>query len=102
MYCNRCGIEFSKDIASKRKERNQLHLDCTDCTMRPTKHLVKDGEWCRPHQGEVDDLLRPLDENGRLYKPGMRTCGHSDCVRGSHVLNFDNELLGLREMMELA
>jgi len=89
MNCSRCGIEISRFAVQKKKERNIQPDICTDCTMRPTKHIVTNGEWCRPHQGEVDDLLRPLDDNGRLYKPGTRICGHSDCVRTTHVMSFE-------------
>ena len=88
-------MEINLNIISKRKARSQEVNICGDCTMRPTKHIAKDGEWCRPHQGEVDNDLRPIDEHGRLYKPGLRSCGKSDCVRTDHVFNPEFERLDI-------
>jgi hypothetical protein len=34
----------------------------------------------------LDAKLRPIDENGKLYLPGVRTCNHSDCVNPKHVV----------------
>lgn len=35
--------------------------------------------------GDVDELDRPI-RNGKLYKPGIRTCNRADCVRLSHII----------------
>ena len=35
--------------------------------------------------GDVDELDRPI-RNGKLYKPGVRTCNRADCVRLSHII----------------
>lgn len=45
---------------------------------------------CTPWQGEFDfDTMQPLDDKGRPYMPGMRKCGHADCVNSAHVLTFE-------------
>lgn len=38
--------------------------------------------------GEVDDDFNPMTKEGKLYLPGLRTCGHKDCVRKAHIVPF--------------
>ncbi len=33
----------------------------------------------------MNDNLDPVDESGALVLPGLRTCGHRDCVNPKHV-----------------
>jgi len=45
---------------------------------------MQEYKGCRPWAGEVDDEFRPL-RNGKLWKPGVRKCGHADCVKAAHI-----------------
>ena len=40
---------------------------------------------CEPHRGRVNDDLEPIDDAGELVLPGIRVCGHKDCVNPKHV-----------------
>jgi len=40
---------------------------------------------CYPYAGDVDELWRPLDASGGLFRPGVRLCGHADCVNLNHI-----------------
>jgi len=42
---------------------------------------------CEPYTGKVNDDLEPIDEQGNLYMPGNRVCGHLDCVNPKHVVS---------------
>jgi hypothetical protein len=41
---------------------------------------------CVSHEGNYTDDDQPLDEYGNLYRPGFRTCRHSDCINPRHIL----------------
>lgn len=83
MKCLRCGIELSELMIKKRKDKTPV---CSDCLMKPTYAIKYNNEVCRPWRGEVDEDLNPLDEQGNLYVPGIRICGHKDCVNRSHII----------------
>jgi len=53
------------------------------------KQITKKGEWCYPYPGDVDDQFRPLNKDGTLHLPGIRTCGNKDCTRKRHIQSFD-------------
>jgi len=38
------------------------------------------------HGGFAGDDVTPLDDDGRLVLPGVRGCGHNDCVNPSHIM----------------
>ena len=88
MNCKRCGIPLSEEARIKRKDRKEPSDKCIDCNARPMKQITKKGDWCYPYPGELDEHLRPIDEQGNLYKPGVRTCGYSDCTRAAHVISY--------------
>lgn len=87
MNCERCGIEIDEIIIYKRQLRGDENKNCLDCRMKPKKEIKYNKERCTPWQGEVDDDFNPIDKKGKLYLPGIRTCGHKDCVKQSHIIN---------------
>lgn len=51
------------------------------------KTVDKDGDKCIPWRGRFDvDLITPIDDNGGVVKPGLRTCGARDCMNNRHIL----------------
>ena len=51
-----------------------------------------DGKVCRPWRGEVDEDFNPIDRNLKLYLPGIRVCGHKDCVNKDHIIKAPSNL----------
>jgi len=87
MNCLRCGIGIEPLLSQRRAERgNDDHL-CRDCRMRPAREIKHNKTICRPWQGQVDDSFNPIDEKGKLYLPGARSCGFKDCVNRSHIID---------------
>lgn len=89
MNCNRCGIEISEGAIQARKARGNFDGRCQDCRPHVSREVKYQGETCRPWVGEVDEELRPIDKQLRLYLPGIRTCGHKDCVNKQHIIPPD-------------
>ena len=94
MNCNRCGIELSEQAVERRKARGTFDGKCSDCRAKPTYEIKYDGDKCRPWSGRVDEDFNPIDERLRPYLPGIRTCGHKDCVSKEHIIQplTDSEL----------
>lgn len=86
MECNRCGIELSEKVVEKRKARGIYDGRCFDCRSNPAREIKYSGTICRPWWGEVDEDLNPIDRNLKPYLPGLRTCGHKDCVNKDHII----------------
>jgi len=86
LTCDRCGIEFtlSNSALAKRRERGTVPDLCADCETID-KPIVGYYNNCRGFGGDVDEFDRPI-RNGKLYKPGVRTCGRVDCVRVAHII----------------
>lgn len=86
LTCDRCGIDFTLSVAavSKRRLKGQEKDLCSDC-QTIDKPIVGYYNNCRAWSGDVDELDRPI-RNGRLYKPGIRTCNRADCVRTTHII----------------
>lgn len=88
LICKRCGAGFQLkgDAYLKRVERGSQTDFCGDCAAKPAR-FERHGELnCKPWQGEIDlDTMTPVDTKGRPYMPGIRLCGHSDCVNSAHV-----------------
>lgn len=86
LTCKRCGIDFSITFEGKlKRESRGVPLDkCPDCETldKPIKGYYN---ACRAWMGDVDELDRPI-RNGKLWKPGVRTCGRADCVRIAHII----------------
>jgi len=89
MICSRCGADSDHERMAKRRERG-LPLLCPSCCAKPTKVVRTAYGKCRPWGGPFDERDNPLDETGRLYKPGERLCGMKDCVEPSHILSFES------------
>jgi hypothetical protein len=91
IFCITCGQAVPTSIWLKRKQRGRHDWDhCIDCTAKPvgkiTVHHPALGQiQCYPHKGEVNELWQPLDVLGDLYRPGVRLCGHKDCVNTAHI-----------------
>ena len=83
--CERCGLQY--EVSSRRSKNTNY---CSSCKATPLKSVSygKKG-YCVPWHGDFDEWENPL-KNGVLYKPGVRSCGHRDCVRDAHItpVNF--------------
>ena len=92
MFCERCGQIIPKSTWEKAKSRNKPDWDhCQDCKATPKQKLVVNHPIlgrieCIPYTGELDELWRPINAVGDLYKPGERICGHKDCVNSRHII----------------
>ena len=118
--CIWCGQWITKDAYFKRVERKRNDPNvCKDCTdvrksnglqkykSKRTDHPELGVIWCYIWSGELNDEWYPIDDNGRLYMPGLRVCGYKDCVAEQHVIPpkvmevSDLELiLGMHEMQQ--
>jgi hypothetical protein len=92
ILCVRCGQSIPVSTWVKRLSRKAENWDtCKDClSTKPIKHIQYKHPtlgyiFCYPHQGEVDELFRPVDESGNLFRPGERICGHKDCINVKHI-----------------
>jgi hypothetical protein len=85
MNCERCGIEINYKTIEQRRVRGRIDGRCSDCRVGPANEIKYNGSVCRPWRGEVDEDLNPIDRKLRLYLPGVRTCGHKDCVNKDHI-----------------
>jgi hypothetical protein len=92
MFCERCGQIIPKSTWEKAKSRNKPDWDhCQDCKATPKQRLVVNHPIlgrieCIPYTGELDELWRPINAVGDLYKPGERICGHKDCINSRHII----------------
>ena len=92
MFCDRCGQIIPKSTWEKAKSRNKPDWDhCQDCKATPKQRLVVNHPIlgkieCIPYTGELDELWRPINAVGDLYKPGERLCGHKDCINSRHII----------------
>jgi len=80
--CTRCGYEW--EVTTVRKNHNL----CASCRARKVQsvHTVK-GK-CIPWHGHfAPDQITPVDDDGEIVMPGLRACGHSDCVSPNHVID---------------
>lgn len=97
--CIWCGQWITKDAYLKRVERKRDDPNvCKDCTdvrksnglqkykSKRTDHPQLGVLWCYIWSGELNDDWFPIDDNGRLYMPGVRICGFKDCVSSQHVI----------------
>jgi hypothetical protein len=97
--CIWCGQWISKDAYHKRVERKRNDPNvCKDCTdvrksnglqkykSKRTDHPELGVIFCYIWAGELNDDWLPIDDNGKLYMPGVRICGYKDCVALQHVI----------------
>lgn len=65
-------------------KRRQLVVLCVSCRMRPALSIQYGSSRCVPWRGDFDGEDRPM--NGGVYLlPGVRLCGHRDCVNPHHI-----------------
>lgn len=86
--CTRCGQSIMTNAIIKRQDRGDYNKDCKDCRTTEAKKVQygTGQEYCIPHKGLFDEDDNPLDRQGKLYKPGIRSCGHRDCIRPMHII----------------
>lgn len=80
--CRRCGFQW----AVSNEKRGRKDLLCVSCRMKPANMLQYGKLRCIPHKGALDSELNPIDNLGQLVVPGVRVCGHRDCVNDAHVV----------------
>lgn len=83
--CERCGCHMKDDTANQRLQRGRDLWGCQQCQAGQQFKVKTAYGVCTPHQGEFDELDRPLTKNGDLFRPGTRLCGYSDCVDLDHI-----------------
>lgn len=81
----RCGIEENSVRMTKRHERRN-ELLCRSCIAKPAKTISGPLGKCFPWNGNFDVMDNPLNKDGTKFRPGVRTCGHADCVNLDHII----------------
>jgi hypothetical protein len=85
-------MEVSEAAVERRKARGTYDGKCSDCRNGMANEIKYDGKVCRPWRGEVDEHFNPIDRNLKLYLPGVRVCGHKDCVNKDHIIKAPSNL----------
>ena len=80
--CCRCGFKWVVNA----EKRGRKDLKCVSCRVKPATTIQYGKLRCTPHQGALNDDLQPIDSEGRLVVPGLRVCGHLDCVNPAHIV----------------
>ena len=57
-----------------------------------TVHRAKTGK-CLPWRGLYLNEVTPIRDDGALMLPGVRTCGHQDCVNVNHVVGLPGSVV---------
>lgn len=86
VFCDRCGVADENNQLAKRIERGRPAL-CSSCLAKPMRSVVTGYGVCRPWHGDFDDDDNPLDDEGQLYRAGVRLCRKRDCVERSHIVD---------------
>ena len=79
--CSRCGFVWMINITKK----GRTDLLCVSCRAKPATAIQYGKLRCLPWSGEFDDWDNPVDGFGFVL-PGVRICGHKDCVNPKHIL----------------
>jgi len=81
IQCERCGFEW--ELNSSR----QKTVLCASCRARKVQTVHTKQGKCIPWAGyyAADDVT-PLHDDGTPVSPGVRGCGHNDCVNPSHII----------------
>ena len=81
VQCERCGYRWT--VSSR---RGKVIL-CASCRARKVQTVhTKEGKCLPWHGGFAGDDVTPLDDYGQPVLPGVRSCGHNDCVNPSHII----------------
>lgn len=79
--CERCGIMWEPGNRKRAKW-------CPSCRTRRSSTV---GD-CIPWQGNFGyDMVTPVTDTGQIVKPGVRLCGHADCVNSGHIVKINEE-----------
>jgi hypothetical protein len=89
IQCERCGFQW--ELHSRQKT-----VLCGSCRARKVQTVHTRMGKCLPwHGGFAADDVTPLDDDGMPVLPGVRLCGHNDCVNVLHIqkegMNDDKE-----------
>jgi len=118
--CIWCGQWISKHTYTKRVERKlgdaNICKDCRDVRRVASIKSRKDKKWehptlgiiyCQIWDGDLNDDWLPIDDEGALFRPGLRNCGLKDCVNSTHIIqpkvlqvNDLELLLGMHELQQ--
>lgn len=81
VVCDRCGFGWLVGDG----QRVKSGALCFACRMKPAK-TVRSGldQPCRPWHGAFNEWDEPV-LGDTVFLPGVRVCGHSDCVEVSHI-----------------
>ncbi len=85
--CQQCGYRYEVHQRNMTADRVTEWWLCKSCKAKPVTKCHYGNDFCIPWQGDFDlDLMVCLDDDGKPYKRGPRTCGHADCVRSAHLV----------------
>jgi hypothetical protein len=97
--CIWCGQWITKKVFAKRQSRQLDDADqCKDCRdvrkYEDSKYFRKTARTslklgrieCMAWNGDLDDDWNPIDDDGNLYRAGVRICGAKDCVDLNHIV----------------
>lgn len=79
--CSRCGFVWTVNQAKK----GRTDLLCVSCRAKPSSVIQYGDLRCMPWQGDFDGFDNPRMD-GTLVLPGLRVCGHRDCINPKHVV----------------
>lgn len=88
--CTQCGKQFAYPASYLRRDSFDP-TKCSDCKAKPVLKVKYGNDYCEPWHGHYDLEDRPI-KDGELYRPGVRKCGHSDCIRPSHIIGQEHLL----------
>jgi hypothetical protein len=84
VQCERCGLEWQ--VASIRRKV----ILCQSCRARKVQTVHSPEGKCYPWSGHfAADEITPVDDEGFLVLPGVRSCGHNDCCNPKHVVGYE-------------
>ena len=82
VVCDRCGFTWFVG-EQQRVKPGQLCAGCRAVPARSVRYGLP--KPCRPWHGAFNDFDEPVLGDS-LFLPGVRLCGHSDCVEISHIV----------------
>jgi hypothetical protein len=84
--CERCGFEWTVKSVRRRA------LLCASCRAQRVQTVHTDSGKCIPWSGHyAADEITPVDDDGSPVLPGVRSCGHTDCVYVGHVIGYGKD-----------
>lgn len=80
VVCRRCGWSW---LLAESRRRVEFML-CESCRVRPALSVRYGSDRCVPWRGDFDEEDQPMLK-GQYFLPGVRSCGHRDCVNPHHL-----------------